>query len=156
MKTTKPDDTIESVVDAVLEATRASPRQQRLLDLARFVSVILGALQIVIAMPDLLRAPGHMVHSSRHVGAFAIAIGVGLIYAGLYPHRASGLVPPLLALSAALAITCAVDIIHGRWPSELSVHLISPVSAGILWGVAHAVRPRDPASGQRRGPRSLS
>ena len=136
-----PDMSHDQLVDSVLGATRSDPRRDRTLRLARSVSVVLGSVQIAIAIPDLLLSPHHNEHSQRHVAAFAIAIGVGLIYAGLRPHRATGLIAPLLALTASLIVTCAVDIANGRWPSELDIHLISPVAVGVLWGVAHFARP---------------
>ena len=143
------------LIDSVLGATRADPKRNRALKLARAVSVVLGSIQVAIAVPDLLSNPHHAEHSQRHVAAFAIAIGVGLIYAGLRPHRATGLIAPLLALTASLVITCAVDIANGRWPSELDIHLISPVAAGVLWGVAHLARP-GPARVRSRTLRSVT
>jgi hypothetical protein len=131
----------DQLIDSVLDATRSDPKRDRALIVARTVSVLLGSVQVAIAIPDLVSNPHHAEHSQRHVAAFAIAIGVGLIYAGLRPHRATGLIAPLMALTASLIVTCAVDIANGRWPSELDIHLISPVAAGVLWGVAHLARP---------------
>ncbi len=145
-----PHITHDQLIDSVLSATRPDPKRNHALMIARATSLALGALQIAIAIPDLLSNPHHSEHSQRHVAAFAIAIGVGLIYASLRPHRATGLIAPLLALTISLIITCAVDIANGRWPSELDIHLISPVASGVLWGVAHLARPN--RIGGRPGP----
>lgn len=131
----------EDLLANVIAATQPTPRRERALLLARTTSVILGLIQIAIALPDLLSSHVHDAHSPRHVAAFAIAIGTGLVYAGIRPHRASGLIAPLLALTVSLLVTCFVDIVHGRWPSELDIHLISPVAAGALWALAHLARP---------------
>ena len=144
----------DELVESIFEATKPTRREHRTFLLARSASVALGGIQLALAIPDLFGAEMHGVHSNRHVAAFAIAIAVGLIYAGIRPHRATGLIPPLVALTICLIITCAIDIAHGEWPQSLDVHLISPVAAGVLWAVAHLARPK-PNFGVG-GPRRIS
>ncbi len=140
---------VDQLIDVVLGATQPPSRHNRWLTVARIVSGVLGSTQIALAIPELF-VPAHgEMHSGNHVGAFAIAIGVGLVYAALRPHRATGLIPPLVALTICLLLTCANDIAHGRLPSQLDIHIISPVAAGALWAIAHLARPRAAKPEQR-------
>jgi len=85
------------------------------------------------------------------IGAGAVTYIVGPV-----TGAAIGASSDVIALSIGLAVTCAVDMIHGQWPTELDVHFISPVAAGLLWGVAHAVRPREARVSGPKGPTALT
>ena len=70
---------------------------------------------------------GAEVHLARHLGAFGVALGVGLAYVAWRPHRAYGLLPFAGALIATMMLSAAFDIVgNGRsaiselrtWPNS--------------------------------------
>lgn len=76
-------------------------------------------------------------HSARHLGAFALALGVGLGYAAWRPHRAFGLLPFALALLATTLAATVLDLWSGRsTPIAESVHLVELVGLVLLWMIS--------------------
>ena len=103
-----------------------------------------GVAQIATAIPSLFaKHANHTDHEARHIAAFAVAIGVGMIYAAMRPHRAAGMVPSFIALAVMLVVTCALQLANGELPQRAELtHLFAPVAAVALWLLAHASRPR--------------
>lgn len=94
------------------------------------------AVQIIgFSVPALLgREQGASTHSARHLGAFTVAYGVGLLVAVIRPARARTVLPVAAVLAGALLITALVDLLGGHAPfsGELT-HLPELVSFALLW-----------------------
>lgn len=78
----------------------------------RYALGVVAASLAVLSLPSLFVAGTE--HSMRHVGAFGVALGIGLAWAALRPERAGGLVPMALALAAAMVVSSAYDLATGR------------------------------------------
>jgi predicted anti-sigma-YlaC factor YlaD len=80
---------------------------------------------------------GAPTHIARHVGAFAVALAVGLVYAALRPHRAFGLLPLVAALLGTTLASTLLDTLSGnRDAFAETVHLAELVGMVLLWMVA--------------------
>jgi predicted anti-sigma-YlaC factor YlaD len=87
-----------------------------------------------LVFADLDGAPTHV---ARHVGASALALAIGLIYAAWRPNRAFGLLPLVGALLATTVIGSVLDAIDGnRSPMAEWVHVAEFVGITLLWLVA--------------------
>ena len=84
-------------------------------------------------------ADGASTHVARHLGAFAAALAVGLLYAAWRPHRAFGLLPFAAALVVTMAVGAVLDVVSGA-SSLLSeaVHLTEIVGLVLLWTISGA------------------
>jgi len=109
----------------------------------------LAALQLVLAVPDLLGAVGHDAHAGREVAAFDVALAVGLLIAACYPEQARVFAPVVATLVLCFGTISAVDVMQGvATPSRVAVHLIAVAQAILLFLLARATAPRtDPAAG---------
>lgn len=98
---------------------------------------------------------GTPTHVARHVGASALALGVGLLYAAWRPVRAFGLLPLVTALFAATVVAAVLDTLSGaRTAVAESVHLSELAGMVLLWFVAGSPgweRVRDGVRPFRRG-----
>jgi predicted anti-sigma-YlaC factor YlaD len=80
---------------------------------------------------------GASTHVARHLGAFALALAVGLLYVAWRPHRAFGLLPFAAALVVALGVGALLDILaDGRSALAELVHLTELVGLWLLWMIA--------------------
>jgi predicted anti-sigma-YlaC factor YlaD len=93
---------------------------------------------IVVSIPPLLgdeRATSP--HAARHLGAFAVAYGVGLLVVVARPARARTMLPVAFVVAAALVIGAVVDLAQRRIPLvEEAAHLPEVVSVGLVWLLA--------------------
>jgi predicted anti-sigma-YlaC factor YlaD len=80
---------------------------------------------------------GAEVHLARHLGAFGVALGVGLAFVAWRPHRAHGLLPFAGALIATMLLSAAIDIAeNGRSAvSEIS-HIAELAGLWLVWMIA--------------------
>jgi predicted anti-sigma-YlaC factor YlaD len=80
---------------------------------------------------------GAEVHLARHLGAFGVALGIGLAFVAWRPHRAYGLLPFAGALIATMMLSAAFDIVeNGRSAvSEIS-HLAELGGLWLVWMIA--------------------
>ncbi len=83
------------------------------------------------------RMDGVEVHLARHLGAFGVALGVGLAFVAWRPHRAYGLLPFAGALIATKMVSAAFDVVeNGRSAvSEIS-HLAELAGLWLVWMIA--------------------
>ena len=80
---------------------------------------------------------GTPTHIARHVGASALALAIGLLYAAWRPTRAFGLLPFVAALFGATVVATVLDTVTGdRTPTAEAVHLAELVGMVLLWFVA--------------------
>jgi predicted anti-sigma-YlaC factor YlaD len=81
--------------------------------------------------------PGAEIHLARHLGAFGVALGVGLAFVALKPHRAYGLLPFAGALIATILLTGVIDVVeNGRSAISELTHLAEIVGLGLVWMIA--------------------
>ena len=87
------------------------------------------------------------VHATRHLGAFSVAYGVGLLVDAVRPARARTMLPVAAVLSGALLVTAIVDLLQGRVPLlGEATHLPEMISVLLIWMLANPRRPRSGAS----------
>lgn len=80
---------------------------------------------------------GTPTHVARHVGASAMALGIGLLYAAWRPVRAVGLLPLVAALFAATVVAAVLDTAAGeRTAVAETVHVAELIGMVLLWFVA--------------------
>jgi predicted anti-sigma-YlaC factor YlaD len=119
----------------------------------RWALFALALTQLVLAGPALLLGEdaGASVHAARELGAFDVALAVGLLVAAWQPARAWGLLPVASALAVVMAITAIGDVIDGSATTLGEVHhLLELASLVLLWLVAREARaPLGPARADR-------
>lgn len=80
---------------------------------------------------------GTPTHVARHVGASALALAIGLLYAAWRPARAFGLLPLVAALFTATVAAALLDTLAGeRTAIAESVHVVELLGMILLWAVA--------------------
>jgi len=101
--------------------------------------LVLGGADLVATAP-----PGAAEHAGRHLGAFTVAYGVGLLVVVFRPARARTMLPVSLVLCGALVLSTLVDVRSGvvSAAGELVTHLPGLVSVVLVWSLAV------PASGE--------
>ena len=76
-------------------------------------------------------------HVARHLGAFALALAIGLLYAAWRPHRAFGLMPVAGALLVTTTVGTVLDTASGDRSAFAEVaHISEFVGVLLLWMVA--------------------
>jgi predicted anti-sigma-YlaC factor YlaD len=120
------------ILGAIGEREReSSPRSALRVGLA-----IVALVQIGLAIPALVLGDdaGLPAHTARHLGSFAVALGVGFLFAAWRPARIAGLFPVAAVLVACLVATSLIDVASGRASSadELT-HVTELVGLAALW-----------------------
>ena len=140
-----PDQT-ERVLAAVLadQADQAPNRRSRRFTLqVRTALAAVAAAQFVIIIPALLghAGGGTLMHSSRELGVFNLALAVGFAVAALRPALARGMLPVAGFASAALIVLSFVDsaLSYTTIPAE-TPHLITLLGAVLLYALVRAGR----------------
>jgi predicted anti-sigma-YlaC factor YlaD len=98
-----------------------------------------GVVVAVQSMRPLLfgELAGTPTHVARHVGASALALAVGFLYAARRPHKAYGLLPLVGGLLITTLFGALLDVLDGaRRPAAEAVHLAELVGIVLLWLVA--------------------
>jgi predicted anti-sigma-YlaC factor YlaD len=130
-------------------APRPVPRAQPI-SVARWGLFVVALTQLVLAGPTLVlgEGSGAAVHVARELGAFDVALAVGLLVAAWQPARAWGLLPVVAALALVLGGTAVLDVVRGTATSFGEAHhLLDLAGVALLWGVAR----EDRAMTHRRG-----
>ncbi len=139
-------DQVPDLVPAILDRAPApvgSPRARigEPVRAARWALFTVALTQLVLAAPALLLGEdaGASVHVARELGAFDVALAVGLLVAAWQPARAWGLLPVVAALALVMGGTAVVDVARGSAGSSGEVHhLLDLAGVGLLWLVARA------------------
>jgi len=99
-----------------------------------------AVVQILIALPALILGDdaGLPAHTARHLGSFAVALGIGFLVAAWRPERVAGVLPLTAALVLCLLLTSGIDVASARAGalSELGGHATELVGLGLLWLLA--------------------
>jgi predicted anti-sigma-YlaC factor YlaD len=97
-------------------------------------------VQILIALPALLLGEdaGLPAHTARHLGSFAVALGIGFLVAAWRPDRVGGVLPLTAALVLCLLLASGIDLASSRTDAldELAGHATELVGLGLLWLLA--------------------
>ena len=111
---------------------------------ARWALFAVALTQLVLAGPALLLGEdsGATVHVARELGAFDVALAVGLLVAAWQPLRAWGLLPVAAALALVMAGTAVLDLVDGSTDTAGEAHhLLDVAGVLLLWLVAREARP---------------
>ena len=121
------------VTRRVARADRASTST-----IVRWLLAVVAVEIIVVSVPALLGdRDATSTHAARHLGAFAIAYGVGLVVVAVRPARARTMLPVAAVLAGALVITSVVDLAERRIPLvDEAAHLPEVVSVVLVWLIA--------------------
>jgi predicted anti-sigma-YlaC factor YlaD len=133
----RPVDSSSDVVAQVLQRSRP-PRLGR----GGWLRPALAWCGVVIAVQSVRPLvfgdyEGAETHIARHLGAFALALAIGLLYAAWRPQRAFGLMPLAGALLVTTTAAAVLDMLNGdRSPFAETVHVSEFVGMAMLWMVA--------------------
>lgn len=121
----------------------------------RYALGVVAATNLLLGLPALLLGSGSdgvPVHVARHLGAFVVAISLGLLYCAWRPHRAAGLLPVAAALVTAMVAGAVADVVGGDRPAIAEVvHLFELAGLVLLWMLAGRPRPANPLRPRRLG-----
>ena len=132
---------VESQSDLSARIRRAAAAADRAASwsVVRVALAVVAAEVILFALPALLL--GHeqdaSAHEARHLGAFSVAYGVGLVVVVIRPARARTMLPVAAVLAATLLLTSVVDLLNGDIPLLAeTTHLPELISVGLVWALA--------------------
>jgi predicted anti-sigma-YlaC factor YlaD len=108
----------------------------------RVLLAVVAVEIVVVSVPALLGDERQTsTHAARHLGAFAVAYGVGLLVVVARPARARAMLPVAAVLAGALLITSIVDLAQGRVPLvDEAFHVPELVSVVLVWLIAAKAR----------------
>lgn len=122
--------------DAILAAVPLTARPRPVREGIRYALLAVGLTQLVLAVPALFLADDAAapVHVAREMGAFELALAVGLLSAAWRPRLATGLLPFAAALAGATAVTAGVDLLQGAAVAVTEAHhLLDLAGVALLW-----------------------
>lgn len=132
----QPARAIPDRTDAILAAVPAASRPRRVREGVRYALFAIGLTQVLLALPILVFAsdPDAAIHVTREMGAFELALGVGLLSVAWRPRLAFGLLPFAAALAGAMALTAVVDVAQGQAVALGEAHhLLDLAGVTLLW-----------------------
>lgn len=132
LRAARPDEDPASAAQRVL--IRAGVPDPGAGDWVRYALGVVAATIVLLHLPQLVGLGGEVSHDTRHLGAFGVALGAGLLWAAVRPERSIGLVPLAAALAVAMAVGAVVDLAEGRstMGSE-ALHVLEALGLGLLW-----------------------
>jgi predicted anti-sigma-YlaC factor YlaD len=113
VRAAEPVPDLSAAIVAQVDPTRSPVRVR---EWARYGLVVIALTQLLLALPELLLGANGAdgpVHLEHHLGAWDVALAVGLLVAAWQPERARGLLPMALALGGILVATSCIDVIKG-------------------------------------------
>jgi predicted anti-sigma-YlaC factor YlaD len=126
---------------------------------ARGALVAVALSQLALALPELLSHShaGHSAHMTRELGAFGVALAIGMVVVAWQPQRAGGLLPTTFALTTAVTGTAVADLVLGHsGPSGQAGHFLQLVGLVLLWHLARSTRPSPPSRRSGTGRSALA
>jgi predicted anti-sigma-YlaC factor YlaD len=128
---------------AIPDLSRRVVKRNAIADRAARWGIVRGLLAVVAVQllalggADLLAA-GPADHAVRHLGAFTVAYGVGLLVVVVRPARARAVLPVAAVLGGTLVLSTLVDVRSGLVSAagELVTHLPGLVSVVLVWSLA--------------------
>jgi predicted anti-sigma-YlaC factor YlaD len=143
----RPAEPVPDLSAAILARVPGRPTAPiRVREWARYGLVVVALTQLVLAVPELLMgaSANQAVHLEHHLGAWDIAMAVGLLVAAWQPERARGLLPMAVALGGILLATGLLDLAAGNTAALSEVpHALELLGVLFLWFLTK--RPARPA-----------
>lgn len=100
-----------------------------------WVGVLLVAQNAVALFAGELN--GVETHLARHLGAFGVALGIGLLLVAVRPSRAYGILPFVSALIVTMLAGAAFDVVeNGRNAAAEATHLTEIAGLVLVWMIA--------------------
>lgn len=125
-------DRTETILATVPAASRPRPVREGV----RYALLAIGITQLVLAVPALFLAQdaNTPVHLTREMGAFELALAVGILSAAWRPRLATGLLPFAGALAAATLVAAGVDVVQGATVAVTEAHhILDLAGVALLW-----------------------
>ena len=144
-------DAVDDRTEAILAGVPLTARPIAAREGVRYALMAVALTQLVLAVPALLAlsTPGVEAHLSREMGAFELALAVGLLSAAWRPRLAPGLLPFAAALAAAVVFTAVTDVVGGSAGAGTEAHhVLDLAGVALLWFLP--VRPRRLGRGPAR------
>ncbi len=137
---------------SVVAAMEPQPRRSRSFAAARVGLVLLGMVQVLVALRLLATGRGDAVsHVTRETSMWEAALGVGFVAAAARPHLARGMSLIVAVFSVAVLGVAAADLAHGHTTAAAeSYHLVAVAGLAILGAIARG------GSGASPGPHGPS
>lgn len=103
--------------------------------IARVLLAVVAAEIVVLSLPALIFGDQDGVeHSARHLAAFTVAYGAGLLVVVLRPARARAMLAVSLVLAGALVVTAVIDLMNGDIPLlGEAQHIPELISVVLIW-----------------------
>jgi predicted anti-sigma-YlaC factor YlaD len=140
----RPAEPVPDLTPAILARIGPTgPGPRRAVHVQREVRIglaVLAGLVAVLPLPAPLLGDdtGAPLHLARELGAFQVALAVGLLLAAWQPQRRAQLLPVVAVLSLCPAVIAALDIAAGRTPPAAEGHhLVQLAGLGLVWLLAH-------------------
>lgn len=140
----RPAEAVADRTDAILAAVPASIRPRPVREGVRYALFAIGLTQLVIALPALVLAEDASapVHVAREMGAFELALAVGLLSCVWRPRLAAGLMPFAGALAGAMLLTAGIDIVQGEAVALTEAHhVLDLIGVALLALLERRARP---------------
>ena len=134
---------ILAAIGAPAEPTANDDRTQFL----RITLAVVAIIQLAMAVPAFVLGDdaGLPTHVARHLGSFAVALGVGLLVVAWRPDRAAGILPVVGVVVLCLLVGSAIDIVNGRAAPGAEVsHAPELVGLVAVWFLARSPHPVTP------------
>jgi predicted anti-sigma-YlaC factor YlaD len=130
--------------EAILAAVPVTARPRRVREGVRYALLAIGLSQLLLALPALILAEDAQapVHVAREMGAFELALGVGLLATAWRPRLAAGLLPFAGALAGAMLLTAGIDVAQGEAVAVTEAHHVLDLVGVALLALLHP-RQRD-------------
>jgi predicted anti-sigma-YlaC factor YlaD len=113
-----PAEPVPDLTDSILRVIGDEPVAAPVDERVRFLRVslaVIAVIQLTMSVPALVLGDdaGLPAHVARHLGSFALALGVGLLVVAWKPERAAGVLPVVAALVVCLLGSSLIDIVSG-------------------------------------------
>jgi predicted anti-sigma-YlaC factor YlaD len=148
----RPAESVPDLTPAILARigpTEPGPRPAAQREV-RIALAVLAGLVAVLPLPAPLLADeaGAPLHLARELGAFQVALAVGLLLVAWQPQRRVQLLPVLAVLSVCPAVIAVLDVAGGRTPASAEGHhLVQLAGLGLVWLLAHPPGRARPVAG---------
>lgn len=99
----------------------------------RYLLGLIASTSLLVGLPTFF-ASGPAGHNNRHLGAFTLAMSVGLLFAAVKPKHAAGLLPMTAALALTMTVGAVIDLGQGqRTLFAESQHVLDLAGLSLLW-----------------------
>ena len=146
---TEPVPDLTPAILARIGPTEPGPRQGAQREVRIALAVLAGLVAFLpLPAPLLAGEAGAPMHLARELGAFQVALAVGLLLVAWQPQRRVQLLPVLAVLSVCPAVIAALDVAGGRTPASAEGHhLVQLAGLGLVWLLAHPLGRTRPVAG---------